>query len=233
MSRLVGDANNTIVPQTLLPNFGDWKKSDKQEYNRGLLCDVYTYEFAVGSKTNSVRFLLDRLTRAGWTREFARDCMEKSVDFRLHVPLASLETYGCLGLGACSPLCPSPGSWHTLPIRTLPTLISLYPPRFPQYVFYVDAANKLPISFQMLGYDELLGSHYDSYIITYYTFESNANMPDSLFTPPQGLQCGDFPGRCDVLPLPAAPTGAHVRRSCTCLLKKAQAMAATAVAASL
>jgi hypothetical protein len=68
-----------------------------------------------------------------------------------------------------------------------------------QYAFYVDAANKLPISFVMMGYDELLGSHYDSYIITYYTYQSNASMPDALFTPPKGLQCGDFPGRCDML----------------------------------
>lgn len=46
----------------------------------------------------------------------------------------------------------------------------------------------------MEGYDELLGSHFDSYTITYYSYDGNVTMPENAFVPPSGMKCGDFPG---------------------------------------
>lgn len=91
-----------------------------------------------------------------------------------------------------------------------------------QYQFYVNNVTKTPVGFNMMGYDELLGSHYDQYVITYLSFTPNAKMPDSLFTPPASLQCGDFPGAmrqdtrrgCEVAPDPTLDLSLSLSVAC-------------------
>ena len=46
----------------------------------------------------------------------------------------------------------------------------------------------------MQGHDDILGSHYDSYDIIYYTLERSVSSDDTLFHPPNNMKCGDFPG---------------------------------------
>ena len=81
------------------------------------------------------------------------------------------------------------------------------------YDFYTDINSGLPVGFEMLGHDgtpclharmlhslirpvtDLLGSHYDHYVIVFYSFDpSPAQFPEALFTPPANLTCGGFPG---------------------------------------
>lgn len=51
----------------------------------------------------------------------------------------------------------------------------------------------------MYGYDALLGSHYDTYILTYNSFTPNAQFNDTEFDPPASLKCGNFPGKGSVI----------------------------------
>jgi hypothetical protein len=48
-----------------------------------------------------------------------------------------------------------------------------------------------PLRFEMLGYDILLGSHFDQYILTYDTFKSGSSAVSnsSLYQPPSSVQC--------------------------------------------
>jgi len=60
------------------------------------------------------------------------------------------------------------------------------------YHFYVDIIHNMPVQFHMLGYDDLFGSHYDEYVINYYSWKTGVADP-SVFNPPSE-KCGDFPG---------------------------------------
>eukprot|EP01147_Barroeca_monosierra_P010356 gene10356-2491_t len=62
------------------------------------------------------------------------------------------------------------------------------------YSFYLSNATGLPIGFEMRGYDDLLGSHYDAYDIYFYDFVLKVPANISLYEPPTGMTCGDFPG---------------------------------------
>jgi hypothetical protein len=39
------------------------------------------------------------------------------------------------------------------------------------YTYYVNAMNKHPVYYEMFGYDTLIGSHFDKYIIDYYGYD--------------------------------------------------------------
>lgn len=43
----------------------------------------------------------------------------------------------------------------------------------------------LPVRYEMLGYDTLLGSHYDKYVMEYYTYEPVPPDP-TVFDIPEG-----------------------------------------------
>lgn len=63
------------------------------------------------------------------------------------------------------------------------------------YKFYYkldDQKQYVPVLYTMLGYDTLLGSHYDKYSVTYSTFDTN--VPDGIFDYMSQFECGDFPG---------------------------------------
>ena len=53
------------------------------------------------------------------------------------------------------------------------------------YTFYIDQKTKKPQRYVMMGYDSLLGSHYDKYIIEYSNYEKSETDP-SQFNPPKG-----------------------------------------------
>lgn len=61
------------------------------------------------------------------------------------------------------------------------------------YDFYVSRTTGLPVRYQMMGYDSLIGSHFDLYILDYTQFVSGVSWNSSVFDQPP-LQCGGFPG---------------------------------------
>ncbi|XP_033113650.1 digestive cysteine proteinase 2-like isoform X2 [Anneissia japonica] len=50
-----------------------------------------------------------------------------------------------------------------------------------------------PVRYEMIGYDTLIGSHYDRYYVDYYVY-STKPIDDFQFDLPKGLKCGSFPG---------------------------------------
>ncbi|KAL4629415.1 digestive cysteine proteinase 1-like [Arapaima gigas] len=49
-----------------------------------------------------------------------------------------------------------------------------------------------PWHYEMMGYNTLLGSHYDKYVVEYRAFEPQ--LDPSVFVLPEGMTCGSFPG---------------------------------------
>ncbi|XP_076127252.1 digestive cysteine proteinase 2 isoform X2 [Alosa pseudoharengus] len=49
-----------------------------------------------------------------------------------------------------------------------------------------------PVHYEMIGYNTLLGSHYDKYLLDYTEFSTNTE--DKDFSLPEGMTCGPFPG---------------------------------------
>uniref|UniRef100_A0AAY4DXH4 Peptidase C1A papain C-terminal domain-containing protein n=1 Tax=Denticeps clupeoides TaxID=299321 RepID=A0AAY4DXH4_9TELE len=49
-----------------------------------------------------------------------------------------------------------------------------------------------PVHYEMIGYNTLLGSHYDKYLLDYSDFRTSVQ--DKDFNRPDGLSCGPFPG---------------------------------------
>jgi len=52
----------------------------------------------------------------------------------------------------------------------------------------------IPVHYYMLGYDTLLGSHYDRYDISYHGFETNGAKDDDFRLDPPNLKCGSMSG---------------------------------------
>lgn len=49
-----------------------------------------------------------------------------------------------------------------------------------------------PLHYEMMGYDTLLGSHYDKYLVDYKEF--SLHVDPKAFSLPEGMSCGGFPG---------------------------------------
>ncbi|XP_067679038.1 digestive cysteine proteinase 1-like [Haliotis asinina] len=62
------------------------------------------------------------------------------------------------------------------------------------YTMYVDSKTKHPVSYEMMGYDSLLGSHYDKYVLDYNSYNGGQSIPESNFETPKNMSCGGFPG---------------------------------------
>jgi len=60
------------------------------------------------------------------------------------------------------------------------------------YHFYVEVATQVPVQLHMAGYDFLLGSHYDEYVLNYLSY-SETITDATVFDRPT-IECGDFPG---------------------------------------
>ncbi|KAL3869090.1 hypothetical protein ACJMK2_041816 [Sinanodonta woodiana] len=63
-----------------------------------------------------------------------------------------------------------------------------------KYTMWVQSDNGQPIRYEMMGYDTLLGSHYDKYIIDYSGFDNTVKIPVTQFEVPSNMTCGGFPG---------------------------------------
>uniref|UniRef100_A0A3Q2PP17 Zgc:123103 n=1 Tax=Fundulus heteroclitus TaxID=8078 RepID=A0A3Q2PP17_FUNHE len=53
-------------------------------------------------------------------------------------------------------------------------------------------ATSVPLHYEMMGYNTLLGSHYDKYLVDYKEF--SARFDPKVFSLPEGMSCGGFPG---------------------------------------
>ncbi|XP_059155081.1 digestive cysteine proteinase 1-like [Physella acuta] len=62
------------------------------------------------------------------------------------------------------------------------------------YTFWASADDLTPIRYEMMGYDSLMGSHYDKYYVDYTRWESPAAFTDEDFAVPDNLTCTSFPG---------------------------------------
>lgn len=51
------------------------------------------------------------------------------------------------------------------------------------YTLWVNSATSKPVRYEMMGYDSLLGSHYDKYILDYTDYQPETIFPDGIFTP--------------------------------------------------
>jgi hypothetical protein len=62
------------------------------------------------------------------------------------------------------------------------------------YTLYQNKNSGLPMRYEMIGYDSLLGSHYDRYYIDYKDIMVQDILPDSVFKVADNLTCAGFPG---------------------------------------
>ncbi|XP_046357905.2 digestive cysteine proteinase 1-like [Haliotis rufescens] len=62
------------------------------------------------------------------------------------------------------------------------------------YVMYTDSKSKYPVRYEMMGYDTLLGSHYDKYSLDYESYKGGMAIQETTFETPKNLSCGGFPG---------------------------------------
>ena len=53
------------------------------------------------------------------------------------------------------------------------------------YTMYVISTSGSPVHYEMLGFDSLLGSHYDKYEVDYVNYDAD-EPEESVFNPPQG-----------------------------------------------
>jgi len=67
------------------------------------------------------------------------------------------------------------------------------PDKASTYDMYLAVDTGLPVQYRMMGYDSLLGSHYDEYVVDYSLVEVNPTFPTGTFGQPAAT-CGDFPG---------------------------------------
>ena len=73
-----------------------------------------------------------------------------------------------------------PGEWRGIKCQVY-QLIDQVGDKKSTYTFYVDANTKAPVHYEMFGYDTLLGSHFDKYLVDYYNFDESPIDP-SIFS---------------------------------------------------
>ena len=52
------------------------------------------------------------------------------------------------------------------------------------YTMWVAADDQAPVRYEMMGFDSLIGSHYDKYVLDYTMYNTDA-VPASTFEPPK------------------------------------------------
>ena len=56
-----------------------------------------------------------------------------------------------------------------------------------KYYFYTSQGKDIkPVRYEMMGFDSLLGSHFDKYIVDYATYEEPGKIPADKFDVPKG-----------------------------------------------
>jgi len=54
------------------------------------------------------------------------------------------------------------------------------------YTLWQSLATQLPVRYEMMGFDTLLGSHYDKYYIDYIHVDVEKSLDDAIFKTPPG-----------------------------------------------
>jgi len=54
------------------------------------------------------------------------------------------------------------------------------------YTLWQSTVTQLPVRYEMMGYDNLLGSHYDKYYIDYIHVDVEKSFDDAIFKTPPG-----------------------------------------------
>lgn len=62
------------------------------------------------------------------------------------------------------------------------------------YTLWTSVKSSAPVRYEMMGYDSLLGSHYDKYVLDYTSYKANVSFDDAAFAVPKNMTCGGFPG---------------------------------------
>ncbi|BFY99921.1 hypothetical protein BsWGS_02961 [Bradybaena similaris] len=62
------------------------------------------------------------------------------------------------------------------------------------YTFWSTVPDNSPVRYEMMGYDSLIGSHFDKYYVDYLRYESPTQFTRDDFALPQNVTCGNFPG---------------------------------------
>ncbi|XP_074642740.1 digestive cysteine proteinase 1-like [Tubulanus polymorphus] len=62
------------------------------------------------------------------------------------------------------------------------------------YTLWVNAQTGAPVRYEMMGFDNLLGSHYDKYYVNYFNFDKLDRPNPAVFEVPNNGSCGGFPG---------------------------------------
>ncbi|KAL4237142.1 hypothetical protein ACF0H5_005522 [Mactra antiquata] len=65
-----------------------------------------------------------------------------------------------------------------------------------KYTMWVNPDSNSPVRYEMMGFDSLLGSHFDKYLMDYFEYNTSP-IPASTFDTPSNLTCGGFPGPGD------------------------------------
>lgn len=73
-------------------------------------------------------------------------------------------------------------------------LKTTYGSRVNTYTLWVSKATKKPIKYDMIGFDSLIGSHYDRYYLIYENFDNTIRPNPIVFEVPNNASCGGFPG---------------------------------------
>jgi len=71
-------------------------------------------------------------------------------------------------------------------------LIDAHGVKVNRYTLYVDHTTLHPVFYEMLGYNSLLGSHFDEYKLYYTIFAED--FPEDIFNIPADMKCQGFPG---------------------------------------
>ena len=49
------------------------------------------------------------------------------------------------------------------------------------YSLWVDKSTGSPVRYEMMGYDSLIGSHFDKYVLDYQDYKGDVSIPVSVF----------------------------------------------------
>ncbi|CAG5129120.1 unnamed protein product [Candidula unifasciata] len=62
------------------------------------------------------------------------------------------------------------------------------------YTFWSSFPENFPVRYEMMGYDTLLGSHFDKYYVDYLSYKSPVQFSKEDFAVPRNLTCSSYPG---------------------------------------
>ncbi|XP_005105873.1 digestive cysteine proteinase 1 [Aplysia californica] len=86
------------------------------------------------------------------------------------------------------------GAVRGLPCKMYQKVVTVGKKKSTYTMAVTDDAASLPVRYEMMGYDSLLGSHYDKYYVDYLEFHDHVTFSDADFEVPPSMKCGPYPG---------------------------------------